>query len=191
MDKNILKAEIFNQLEMEDLLKKEESVRMTLLMNPNDIDMLSELAILLYHKGDVKVGKLSNSQLKALDELLFDYVSIDHKIAVRKLEISDVPNIDENVGGGRTNIVSKPTENLVAKWDSDQRLNSLYAQKHAVESTLSTLDEDMTQIFWLRWSRGSVNTWEEIADKMAYDRSTIYRRRQRILEIFADFYGFC
>ena len=52
MDKNILKAEIFNQLEMEDLLKKEESVRMTLLMNPNDIDMLSELAILLYHKGD-------------------------------------------------------------------------------------------------------------------------------------------
>ncbi|MEE1326911.1 MAG: transcriptional regulator, partial [Streptococcus sp.] len=121
----------------------------------------------------------------------FDYVSIDHKIAVRKLEISDVPNTDENVGGGRTNIVSKPTENLVAKWDSDQRLNSLYAQKHAVESTLSTLDEDMTKIFWLRWSRGSVNTWEEIADKMAYDRSTIYRRRQRILEIFADFYGFC
>ena len=86
------------------------------------------------------MGKLSNSQLKALDELLFDYVSIDHKIAVRKLEISDVPNTDENVGGGRTNIVSKPTENLVAKWDSDQRLNSLYAQKHAVESTLSTLD---------------------------------------------------
>ena len=36
------------------------------------------------------MGKLSNSQLKALDELLFDYVSIDHKIAVRKLEIVDV-----------------------------------------------------------------------------------------------------
>ena len=86
--------------------------------------------------------------------------------------------------------MSKPTENLVAKWDSDQRLNSLYAQKHAVESTLNVLDSDMTKIFWLRWSRGSVNTWEEIADKMTYDRSTIYRRRQRILEIFADFYGF-
>ena len=136
------------------------------------------------------MGKLSNSQLKALDELLFDYVSIDHKIAVRKLEISDVPNIDENVGGGRTNIVSKPTENLVAKWDSDQRLNSLYAQKHAVESTLSTLDEDMTQIFWLRWSRGSVNTWDAIAGKMHMSIKTIYRKRQCILEIFADFYGF-
>ena len=136
------------------------------------------------------MGKLSNSQLKALDELLFDYVSIDHKIAVRKLEISDVPNTDENIGGGRSNVVSKPTENLVTKWDSDQRLNSLYAQKHAVESTLNVLDSDMTKIFWLRWARGSVNTWEEIADKMTYDRSTIYRRRQRILEIFADFYGF-
>lgn len=136
------------------------------------------------------MGKLSNSQLKALDELLFDYVSIDHKIAARKLEIVDVPNNDENVGGGRSNIVSKPTESTIAKWDSDQRLNSLYAQKYAVESTLNVLDADMTKIFWLRWSRGSVNTWEEIADKMAYDRSTIYRRRQRILEIFADFYGF-
>ena len=146
---------------------------------------------ILYHKGAGRVGKLSNSQLKALDELLFDYVSIDHKIAVRKLEISDVTNTDENVGGGRSNVVSKPTENLVAKWDSDQRLNSLYAQKYAVESTLNVLDTDMTKIFWLRWSRGSVNTWEEIADKMAYDRSTIYRKRQRILEIFADFYGFC
>ena len=137
------------------------------------------------------MGKLSNSQLKALDELFFDYVIIDRKVAVRKLEISDVPNTDENIGGGQSNVVSKPTENLVAKWDSDQRLNSLYAQKNAVESTLNVLDADMTRIFWLRWSRGSVNTWEEIADKMAYDRSTIYRRRQRILEIFADFYGFC
>ena len=120
------------------------------------------------------MGKLSNSQLKALDELLFDYVSIDHKIAVRKLEIVDVPNTDENVGGGRSNVVSKPTESMIAKWDSDQRLNSLYAHKYAVESTLNVLDADMTKIFWLRWSRGSVNTWEEIADKMAYDRSTIY-----------------
>lgn len=137
------------------------------------------------------MGKLSNSQLKALDELLFDYVSIDHKIAVRKLEISDVPNTDENIVGGQSNVVSKPTETTVARWDSDQRLNSLYAQKYAVESTLNVLDSDMTKIFWLRWSRGSVNTWEEIADKMAYDRSTIYRKRQRILEIFADFYGFC
>lgn len=75
------------------------------------------------------MGKLSNSQLKALDELLFDYVSIDHKIAVRKLEISDVPNTDENVGGGRTNIVSKPTETTVARWDSDQRLIACMRRK--------------------------------------------------------------
>ncbi|MDK8393327.1 transcriptional regulator [Streptococcus pasteurianus] len=136
------------------------------------------------------MGKLSNSQLKALDELLFDYVSIDHKIAVRKLEISDVPNTDENVGGGRTNIVSKPTETTVARWDSDQRLNSLYAQKNAVENTLHMLDEDMERIFWLRWARGSVNTWDAIAGKMHMSIKTIYRKRQRILEIFADFYGF-
>ena len=117
-------------------------------------------------------------------------MSIDHKIAVRKLEISDVPNTDENVGGGRSNIVSKPTETTVARWDSDQRLNSLYAQKNAVENTLNMLDDDMERIFWLRWARGSVNTWDAIAGKMHMSIKTIYRKRQRILEIFADFYGF-
>lgn len=137
------------------------------------------------------MGKLTNAQLKALDELLFDYCSIDHKIAVRKLEIEDRPNNDTNIGGGKANHVSNPTESTVERWDSDRRLNSLYAQKEAVESTLEVLDDDLTQIFWLRWSRGSVNTWEAIAYKMMYDRSTIYRKRERILEIFANFYGFC
>lgn len=137
------------------------------------------------------MGRLSKSQLKALDELLFDYCSIDYKIAVRKLEIEDIPNTDINQGGGRANIVSKPTELTIERWDNDIRLNSLYNQKEAVESTLEMLDDDLTKIFWLRWSRGSVNTWEAIAHKMSYDRSTIYRKRERILEIFANFYGFC
>ncbi|MFS1663337.1 transcriptional regulator [Streptococcus sp. zg-JUN1979] len=136
------------------------------------------------------MGKLTNSQLKALDELLFDYASLDHKIAVRKLELSDSPNDDINVGGGRANRVSNPTESLVLRWDSDRRLNSLYAQKNAIESTLEVLDDDLTHIFWLRWSRGSVNTWDAIAYKMHVSAKTIYRKRRRILEIFAEFYGF-
>ncbi|MGT2702947.1 transcriptional regulator [Streptococcus parauberis] len=135
------------------------------------------------------MGKLSMSQLKALDELLFEYPSIEHKIAVRKLEVTDIPNEDTNIGGGKANRISKPTENIIERWDSDKRLNSLYAQKEAIESTLDTLDDDLTEIFWLRWSRGSVNSWEEIAQKTCYDRATIYRKRARILEIFADYYG--
>ncbi|WP_300620835.1 tetratricopeptide repeat protein [uncultured Fusobacterium sp.] len=52
MEKNILKTEIFNQLDIEKLLKREEEIRILLLGNPNDLNLLRELAIILYHKGD-------------------------------------------------------------------------------------------------------------------------------------------
>lgn len=52
MEKNILKTKIFNQLDIEKLLKREEEIRILLLGNPNDLNLLRELAIILYHKGD-------------------------------------------------------------------------------------------------------------------------------------------
>ncbi len=52
MEKDILKTEIFAQFNIEELIKKEEEVRFSLLENPNNIELLRELAILLYHKGD-------------------------------------------------------------------------------------------------------------------------------------------
>jgi tetratricopeptide (TPR) repeat protein len=52
LEKNILKTEIFNQLDIEKLLKREEEIRILLLGNPNDLNLLRELAIILYHKGD-------------------------------------------------------------------------------------------------------------------------------------------
>ena len=74
------------------------------------------------------VGKLSSATYKMLDELLFDYPMIDRKIAVRKLEIKDIPNEDANIGGGKSNRISKPVEMTIERWDSDKRLNSLYKQ---------------------------------------------------------------
>lgn len=135
------------------------------------------------------VGKLSPATYKMLDELLFDYPMIDRKIAVRKLEIEDIPNEDANIGGGKSNRISKPVEMTIERWGSDKRLNSLYAQKEAIEDTLDTLDDELTRIFWLRWSKGSEKTWEEIACEIPCDKSTIYRKRERILEIMADNYG--
>lgn len=65
------------------------------------------------------MNKLSNSQLKAFDEWLFDYRVIERKIAIRKLELQTSVNDDSNIGGGKPNIVSKPTEKIIAKWSGD------------------------------------------------------------------------
>ncbi|MGT2683395.1 transcriptional regulator [Streptococcus porci] len=135
------------------------------------------------------MNKLSDVELRALDAKLFDYQQIDRKIAIRKLEIQTETSNDCNVGGGRPNIVSKPTESLVARWSSDVRINGLEQFRKAVEATLEALDDELKRIFYLRWSRSSVNSWEEIADMLHVSRKSIYRKRERILTIFADFRG--
>ena len=135
------------------------------------------------------MGKLSPATYKMLDELLFDYPMIDRKIAVRKLEIEDIPNEDANIGGGKSNRISKPVETLIVRWSSDVRINGLEQLRSAIEATLEALDDELKKVFYLRWSRGSVKTWEEIADMLHVSKKSIYRKRERILTIFADFRG--
>lgn len=134
--------------------------------------------------------QLTNVQKEALDQLLSYSWRFKRDIEIRKAELNDIPNNDSNVGGGRSNVVSKQTEIIIERWDSDERLKSLEAKLEALEKTLDTLDEELTKIFRLRWSRGSMNSWESIAALLGYSRSAIYNKRTRILEIFADFYGF-
>lgn len=134
--------------------------------------------------------KLSNAQKEALDQLLSDNWKFKRDIEIRKAELNDIPNTDENIGGGRSSFISKPTEAIIKRWDSDERLNSLYARQNALDRTLETLDDELTAIFWLRWSRWSLNSWEAIAAEYGCSRSAIYNKRTRILEIFADYYGF-
>ncbi|WP_249629974.1 transcriptional regulator [Streptococcus uberis] len=137
------------------------------------------------------MNKLSNAKLKAYDEALFDYRFIDNKIALRKLELQTDVNteIDTNIGGGKANFVSKVTEDVVARWDSDRDLKGLINFKEAVIATLQILDKELTDIFYLRWGDGSTNTWEEIAYIKHLSRKSVYRKRERILEIFSKKVG--
>lgn len=134
--------------------------------------------------------KLTHAQLKSLDQLLFSYPILGKKIATRKQELDDIPNDDKNIGGSKGNRISKPVESAVERWSADVRLQNLYLQQEAIEKTLDEIDDDLTKVFWLRWSKGSVNTWEMIADKMFVSSKTIYRMRERILEILADHLGY-
>ena len=134
--------------------------------------------------------KLTHAQLKALDQLLFSYPYLRKKIEIRKRELDDIPRDEVNLGGSRGNHISKPVESAVERWSADVRLQNLYLQKEAIEKTLAEIDDELTEVFWLRWSIGSVNTWEMISEKMFVSSKTIYRMRERILEILADHLGY-
>lgn len=130
--------------------------------------------------------KLSNTQMKSLDEWLFNYKDVSKQIAIRKLELqTDNPNNDCNIGGGRANRINKVTEDIVAKWDSDGRIKSYENFKDSVERLRSILDDELNEVFKLRWEHSSCRTWEEIADTLHVSTKSIYRKRERILTLFA------
>lgn len=133
--------------------------------------------------------KLTDVDYKSLDSWLFSYRDVDRQIATRKLEIQDIPNNDENIGGGRSSDVGNPTERIVLLYSKDVRLQALYNFKKAVDETKSSLDDELSKMFDLRWGLGSCNTWEEIAHKVGYNKKYIYRKRNHILKIFAEKIG--
>ena len=130
---------------------------------------------------------LSNNLYKFLDIVLMKYRHLPSRIARRKLEIETEHSTDINVGASKTNQVTKRTEWLVERFDSDVKLKGLECQQRAVEATLDVLDETMTRVFELRWI--DEHTPEEIAELTNSTVKNTQKRLERIMEIFADYWG--
>ena len=128
--------------------------------------------------------RLTRSALDNLDAKLKNYRDIENTINRRKYEIENDKKVYENIGGGRANKISKPVEDIVIKWFEDSQLQSLYAFKNAVERTIADLNDENMKIFTMRWLDPNQLTWREICETLHWGKSTVYRRREIILELF-------
>nr|CAJ1874076.1 transcriptional regulator [uncultured phage] len=133
--------------------------------------------------------KITETELNALDNKLLRYATINREIATRREELQFPYNSDVNSGGSKTNSVSRPTEEIVVKFNKDVKLKNLELFKETVEHFLKNLDKEQMEIFELRWMNTTsifYYTWEEIGAKLHMSRKTIYRKRRVILEKFAQ-----
>ena len=136
----------------------------------------------------MKVSKTKQDNLyKFLDIVLSKYRHLPSRIARRKLEIETEHSTDINVGASKTNQVTKRTEWLVERFDSDVKLKGLECQQRAVEATIELLDDTMKRVFELRWIYE--HTPEEIAELTNSTVKNTQKRLERIMEIFADYWG--
>ena len=145
------------------------------------------ITILLYHIWRAYVDNLTNIEYKYLDIVLSKYKYLPSKMARRKLEIETFHTTDANIGGGKSNIVTKRTEWLIERFDSDIKLKGLECQQRAVEATIELLDDTMKRVFELRWIDGYMP--EEIAELTNSTVKNTQKRLERIMEIFADYWG--
>ena len=124
------------------------------------------------------MDSLTNIEYRYLDIVLSKYRHLPSRIARRKLEIETFHATDVNIGGGKTNQVTKRTEWLVERFDSDVKLKGLECQQRAVEATIEILDDTMKRIFELRWIDGY--TPEEIAAILSKQALTIQEQIQQL-----------
>lgn len=135
---------------------------------------------------------MDKSELAYFEKLFKDYYSYDKKILLRKAELA-VREIDENVGGGKSNIRAKTVENMVIKQLSDERLVFLENVKDAIEYTLDVIEminpHFKTLIVEKYFKNGGIETWEDVAKRVGWSTSQAYNIRYKTLEIFANKLG--
>ena len=135
---------------------------------------------------------MDKSELAYFEKLFKEYYSYDKKILLRKAELT-VREIDENVGGGKSNIRAKTVENMVIKQLSDERLIFLENVKDAIEYTLDVIEminpHFKTLIVEKYFKNGGIETWEDVAKRVGWSTSQAYNIRYKTLEIFANKLG--
>lgn len=135
---------------------------------------------------------MDKSELAYFEKLFKEYYSYDKKILLRKAELA-VREIDENVGGGKSNIRAKTVENMVIKQLSDERLVFLENAKDAIEYTLDVIEminpHFKTLIVEKYFENGGIETWEDVAKRVGWSTSQAYNIRYKTLEIFANKLG--
>lgn len=135
---------------------------------------------------------LDKTELAYFEKLFKDYHSYDKKILVRKAELT-YREIDENVGGGKSNIPAKAIENMVIKQLSDERLTFLQKVLEAIEKTLEaiqTINPSFRVLIEEKYFKsGGLEPWEDVAKRVGWSKSQAYNIRYQTLEIFANILG--
>lgn len=135
---------------------------------------------------------MDKAELAYFEKLFKDYYTYDKKILLRKAELA-VREIDENVGGGKSNIRAKTVENMVIKQLSDERLVFLENTKNAIEYTLNMVElinpQFKTLVVEKYFKNGGIETWEDVAKRVGWSTSQAYNIRYKTLEIFANKLG--
>lgn len=136
--------------------------------------------------------ELSKRKLAYLEELYSDYTNIDNLIATRVLEL-DHPwkQHDDNVGGGRSSVISRPQEQIVLKHEDDLRLQWLLKLQDGGNRAVNQFNDEQQRIFDLKFVTSDYYDWDTIGEMLGYSRASIYRKRYKLLELLGKNIGYC
>lgn len=136
-------------------------------------------------------NKLKKATFKHIESELYSYHDTLKEISnLRKDIMFCSENDDENIGGGRNNLPSSPTERIATRLATHKRLIQLEEVTNAIYKVFQGLPEDYQKLVRLKyWTRPQTLTWEGIADKLYITSRQAMRWRDEIVYTIAEVLG--
>lgn len=128
---------------------------------------------------------------KFIEQTLYDFNDIDKHIN-KRIEALKYPVVhtDENIGGGKGNRVSNPTERLAITIADDLMLSNLKNIKQVVEAVLDRLEEKPREVIELYYiDQPRKYTWVGVAEKTNYSERQCRNIRNAVFEEIAKKLG--
>jgi RinA family phage transcriptional activator len=135
--------------------------------------------------------KLKKATFKHIESELYAYHDTLKEIdRLRKDIMFCNENIDENVGGGRSNLPSSPTERIGTALLTHRRLQQLENIANAIRLAYERVPDEYKRLIQLKyWTKPQRYTWDGIADKLHISKRQAMRWRDEIVYAIAEVLG--
>ena len=139
-----------------------------------------------------QVIELTKITFKKIEAEWFNYFNTKREIALIREEIMNPfqEKVDENIGGGRSNEVGRPTERIATRLSLNKQLNHLQDIVEAIDQVYEALPEEYQKLVKLRyWSKNRQLTWDGIALELNISKRQAMRWRDEIIQATSEVLG--
>lgn len=134
---------------------------------------------------------MNNGTFKFIEQTLIDFKQMDKHIEKRIEAIKyPVVHTDENIGGGKSNVTSNPTERLAITLADDLMLSNLRNIKQNVEVVLDSLEPEARKVIELYYiNQPRKYTWVGVAQESNYSERQCRNIRNGVFKEIAKRLG--
>lgn len=134
--------------------------------------------------------KLKKATFQHIESEIYHYPETVKEIKRLRDEIMYRTSNDENVGGGKSNLPSSPTEQTATALVTNRKLHNLEGIAYAIETVYNSVNDEYKKLIRLKyWTKPQTLTWEGIANTLPTSRRQAFRWRDEIVQAIGEMLG--
>jgi RinA family phage transcriptional activator len=134
--------------------------------------------------------KLRKTTFKKCEAEWYDYHKTLHEINLLREEIMNpFQEQDENIGGGRSTLISSPTERIATRLVTNKQLKYLTEVADAIEKVYNALPDDYKKLVRLRYWSNKNLMWDGIESELHISKRQAMRWRDEIIQATVEVLG--